>query len=144
MGSSRMSARALDATWHWQVRSRGHCQAGVIPPTNIARPRSGQIYCASSEGWRVQRETDPPGQESEPRSLDGSGVGKPTTLKPIDNTVRGAVASHQAVTQVNGRCGLEMSGPGGRTPNKWVKAAGSTEVLTEAVVPSGGVKPTAW
>lgn len=109
-----------------------------------ARPERGQIYCASSEGWRVQRELSPPGQESEPRSLDGSGVGKPAVLKPIDNTIRGVVASHQAVTQVNGRCGLEMSGPGGRAPSKWAKAAGPTESLTEAVVPSGGVKPTAW
>ena len=30
-------------------------------------------FCASSEGWRIQREQQaPPGKQSEPRSLDGS------------------------------------------------------------------------
>ena len=31
--------------------------------------------CASSKGWRVQRGTDPPGKEPEPRSLDGKEEG---------------------------------------------------------------------
>ena len=33
------------------------------------------LKCVSSEGWHVQWETDPPGQESEPRSLGCIGGG---------------------------------------------------------------------
>jgi hypothetical protein len=43
----------------------------TIEPSIFAAPHTPRIrlLCASSEGWRVQWETVPPGQKSEPRSL---------------------------------------------------------------------------
>jgi hypothetical protein len=41
-----------------------------LKATVLCVDEKSQIQGASSEGWRVQQETDLPGQESEPRSSD--------------------------------------------------------------------------
>jgi hypothetical protein len=56
--------------------------------------------CASSEGWRVQQETDLPGEESEPRSLDSRVTGNQYS-EAYRQDFPGGSASHRAVTKVN-------------------------------------------
>jgi len=49
------------------------------------------------------------------------------TLKPIDETSSGEVASHQAVTKVNADVASKVSSPEGRACNRRAKAAGLAE-----------------
>ena len=49
------------------------------------------------------------------------------TLKPIDETSFGEVASHQAVTKVNADVASKVRSPEGRAYNRRAKAAGLAE-----------------
>ena len=59
-------------------------------------------------------------------------------LKPIDDTTRGVVASHRAVTRVNAQVAPKVNGPGGRAPNCRAKAArGVAHWLRRHLAPAG-------
>jgi transposase len=50
---------------------------GKAPQARIGRLDIEHDFCASGQGWRIQQETVLAGYVSEPRRLEGSGLGKP-------------------------------------------------------------------
>jgi len=85
------------------------------------------ISCASSKGWRIQQETDLPGKESEPRSLDSRVAGNQDSEAYRQDFPWGS-ASHRAVTKVNADVASKMSVPEGRARNCRVKATWVVEI----------------
>jgi hypothetical protein len=76
------------------VQRRLACSAGVSPAGVKVRSPVARIA-----GWRETK-----------------------TLKPIDKTIERVVASHRAVTKVNAEVASKIRSPGGRAPNRSVKA----------------------
>jgi hypothetical protein len=94
--------------------------------------------CASSKGWRVQREMNP--AKAKARSLVAWMAGRRETndLKPIDNVIIRMTASHRAAAQANAEVAPKMRGPGGRAHNRRAKAAWSiVGWLTRCPTPAG-------
>jgi hypothetical protein len=81
------------------VQRRLACSAGDSPAGVIVRSLVAWIA-----GWRETK-----------------------TLKPIDETSLGEVASHQAVTKVNANVASKVRNPEGRACNWRAKAAGLAE-----------------
>ena len=79
--------------------------------------------CASSKGWRVQREMNP--AKARARSLVAWMAGRRETndLKPIDKAILRMAASRRAAAQANVEVAPKMKSPGGRARNRRVKAA---------------------
>ena len=65
-------------------------------------------------------------------------------LKPIDNSICGMLASHQAVAQANAEVAPKVRSPGGRACNRKGEGCMDHRTLVDAVAHSGGVGATAW
>ena len=66
------------------------------------------------------------------------------SLKPLDNTICGMVASFQAVAQANAQVAPKVSSPRGRACNRKGEGSMGRRRLADAADHSGGVGATAW
>jgi len=98
--------------WHWKSRGKPGRPKIDAEIRNLIRRMCRENATwggASSEGWRVQRELVPSGQESGPCSLGGRGGWKRPFLKPTDEAIERMV-SESAGRNEDERMGGSESG----------------------------------
>ena len=76
----------------------GNSCASRMIPLESPVPEIGTPGCVSSQGWPVQRETNPAGARIRSPVAWIAGRRETDFLKPIDKVSLGEIASHRAVT----------------------------------------------
>ena len=118
------------------VNGWGRSSASSASPARL--PSISYGGCVSRKGCRVQRESVPPGQELEARSLDGRAEGNRSLEAHRQNHRNGWRASHRAATCVNAGPPPKNLSFGGRAHNHRAKAAWGVAVwLTRRLTPTG-------
>src|SRR5215471_21288258 len=126
------------------------CPAFHYPePLTRFRPVVGQsqkgacaVVCPAKSGVFSRRQTYQ-GKSQSPVARSAGGR-ETNSLKPLDSTICGMVASFQAVAQANASVAPKVSSPRGRACNWKGEGSMGRRRLADAADHSGGVGATAW
>ena len=125
----------------------GRHQQGTYDRGRITEePGEGKLsspdVCPAKAGVFSRRETYQ-GKSQSPVARSAGGR-ETNSLKPLDSTICGMVASFQAVAQANASVAPKVSSPRGRACNRKGEGSMGRRRLAEAADHSGGVGATAW
>ena len=100
------------------------------------------VVCPAKAGVFSRRQTYQ-GKSQSPVARSAGGR-ETNSLKPLDHTICGMVASFQAVAQANASVAPKVSSPRGRVCNRKGEGSMGRRSLADAADHSGGVGATAW
>ena len=103
---------------------------------------SRTVVCPAKAGVFSRRQTYQ-GKSQSPVARSAGGR-ETNSLKPLDSTICGMVASFQAVAQANASVAPKVSSPRGRACNRKGEGSMGRRTLADAADHSGGVGATAW